>query len=141
MSKTFSLQENLSTLNTEECTRAQKRLLLLKNTLSKLPWYEDDVRDDSRLAWMFATNEDIDVDDVAHEMAAVHYMHQSSKYPTVVQERLREAAAILKESYPTVPWKIVWKYVSKFGVPVVKYSCTVPDVTTSCSTEEQNENE
>lgn len=134
----FSLQSQLETLSKEQREKVSAKLECLSKQLSTMPWYGDTIHDGSRLAWIFATGDDnLDVEDIAHEMASVHYLHQQSAYPEMVQTRLRLVADLLHGAYPRVPWNVLWKHVRRFGVPIVKYAAsiqqteppnTVPDV-------------
>lgn len=122
----FSLQSQLETLSNEERDKANIRLECLQKQVSVMPWYGDTIHDGSRLAWMFATEDNnLDVEDVAHEMASAHYLHQYTTYPEMVQTRLRAVADLLHDAYPQVPWNTLWKYVRRFGVPIVKYAASI----------------
>lgn len=120
----FSLQAELAKLTPEERLPVEGRLAVLREQLQKMPEYGPDIHDGSRLAWSFATDAEgaLDVEDIAHEMVSVHFLHCQTDYPQWVQERLRVAADILHEAYPTLYWDKLWKLVVRFGVPIVKYA-------------------
>ena len=120
----FSLQAELAKLTPEERLPVEGRLAVLREQLQKMPEYGPEIHDGSRLAWSFATDAEgaLDVEDIAQEMASVHFLHCQTDYPQWVQERLRVAADILHEAYPTLYWDKLWKLVVRFGVPIVKYA-------------------
>merc|ERR1711934_72904 len=124
-SRNFSLATQLNTLAPDKREIADLKLNNLLSHLKQMPWYGQDIHDGSRLAWLYATSDGIDVEDVAHEMATVHFLHQQSSYPSWVQDRLKSCAEILHSEYPTVSWTVLWKLVVRYGVPVVKYASSI----------------
>lgn len=120
----FSLQAEIAKLAPEEQGQVLDRLATLRDQLRQFPDYGDDIHDGSRMAWAFATDAEgtLDVEDIAHEMVSVHYLHCQTDYPQWVQERLRAAADVLHEAYPDLYWDKLWKLVVRFGVPIVKYA-------------------
>ena len=114
----------MALLTSEERVIVEERLDVLRYHLHQIPEYGHDIHDGSRLAWVYANNDsgELDVEDIAHEMASVHYLHCHTDYPVHVQDRLRAAAAVLHEAYPELYWDKLWKLVVRFGIPIVKYS-------------------
>lgn len=126
--KKFSLKEELQKLNEPEQQQAQTRLSHLSHSLGKMPWYGEEVRDDSRLAWIYCTDSRLDADEVAHEMSTVHFLYQNTKYPQVVQDRLRAAANFLHEQYPDISWTTLWRLVVRVGIPVIKHTTALAHI-------------
>lgn len=122
----FSLQKALDELDVDARAAATARLDDLLAQLKCICWPGDVIHDGSRLAYLYATAaEPLDIEDVAHELSTVHFLHNNTNYNADVQERLRAAADILHASYPRLPWPKLWKLVVHFGVPVVKYSAAL----------------
>jgi hypothetical protein len=123
----FSLRHELSKLDPVERAVVSGRLQELQGKMRELPYNEGEIRDDSRLAWVFCTHPGLDAEDVAHEILSTNYLYSSTPYPSVIQERLRAAANMLHESYPSVHWSDVWTMIIKYGVPVVKLAQEGPE--------------
>jgi len=123
----FSLAAELAQLPPEDRGAAEERLVVLRDLLRQVPEYGPEIHDGSRMAWAYATDRQgvLDVQDIAHEMASVHYLHCYTEYPQWVQERLRAAADVLHEAYPNLYWDKLWKMVVRFGVPIVKYAAAL----------------
>ena len=116
----FSIHAAISKLEPVEKEVVDARLRQLEQTLRAIPHNEGSVRDDSRMAWIYCTTPDLNVDDIAHEIASTNYLYSSTAYPAVVQQRLRELANTVHCIYPNMHWGDVWAIVVKYGVPVVK---------------------
>lgn len=116
----FSLQQQLYQLDPVERVVVEGRLQELQRKMCELPYHEGQIRDDSRLAWVFCTQPGLNADEVVHEISSTNYLYSSTPYPDVIQERLRAAADMLHQTYPSVHWSDVWAMVIKYGVPVVK---------------------
>ena len=120
----FSLKAELARLDSTQREVAEAKLENLRQQLLATGWTGEQVHDGSRFAWLYATDVDdqLDVEDVAQELSTMHFIHNSTSYPHVIEDRLRAAANLLHENYPALPWDRLWKLVVRFGVPIVKYS-------------------
>ena len=146
----FSLQAELARLAPEERPAVEERLTALRDQLRRIPEYGDEIHDGSRMAWAYATDAEgiLDLEDIAHEMASVHYLHRYTDYPEWIQERLRAAANVLHEAYPDLYWDKLWRLVVRHGVPIVKYAAALqlmekgasgpPTAEACCGTEEDD---
>ena len=120
----FSLKAELARLDSTQREVAEAKLETLRQQLLVTGWTGEQVHDGSRFAWLYATdvNDQLDVEDVAQELSTMHFIHNSTSYPHIIEDRLRAAANLLHENYPALPWDRLWKLVVRFGVPIVKYS-------------------
>ena len=123
----FSLRVALASLTPEGRGLAEERLGVLSQELRAICETHDKIHDGSRMAWAYATDTggELDVEDIAHEMASVHYLHCHTEYPQWVQDRLRLAANVIHEAYPSLYWDKLWRLVVRFGVPIVKYASAI----------------
>lgn len=122
----------MQNLSSSEYQNATARLDILRGKLQEMPWYsetfeegQDIIMESSKLAWIFCQNPTLDEEDVAHEIATVHFLYKGSSYPLWVEKRLREAANLLHDAYPDLDWKTLWKLVARFAVPMVKYAAFI----------------
>ena len=122
MSTSFSVRSKLASTPCGDAEAIRERLLALSGVLATMPYPLDGYRDDSRLAWLYAVEKDMDVLDVAQELAAVHYLHQETEYPAECQQRLRAAADLIHAEMPQLQWNDLWKDMISYGVPVIKYA-------------------
>ena len=118
----FSIQSKLSESDESAREHRMQRLLRLNGALGAMPWHTGGLRDDSQLAWLYATNDDMDAECTAHEISSVHFLHQSTAYPEMCQERLRLAADAIHRAVPTANWRDIWRLVVKYGIPTIKYA-------------------
>ena len=121
----FSLSNELSKLDADNLEIANARLESLRAQLQMVMPELTEIHDGSKLAYLFATSDILDIEDVAHEIATIHYLHKNTPYTDQTESRLRDAANLLHERYPSLPWKTLWKHVVTFGVPVIKYSASL----------------
>ena len=133
----FSLSNELAKLDTDDLQIANTRLKSLHTQLQMIMPEIEEIHDGSKLAYLFATNDGVDIEDVAHEIATVHYLHKNTPYTDQMETRLRDAANLLHERYPSLTWKMLWKHVVTFGVPVIKYSASLFEA----GVEVQNQND
>lgn len=137
-SNRFSLSESITSLSEDDKAKVDAKLDQLADSLQKIPfypesidrdaphWYKEYIHNGSRLAWLFAISEDeLDADDIAHEMASAHHLHQYSAYSENIEGRLRDVANLLHDTYPQVSWGVLWKLVRRFAVPIVQYASAV----------------
>jgi hypothetical protein len=116
----FSIHAEISKLQPVEKEVVHARLSHLEQKIRAIPHNEGSVLDDSRMAWIYCTTPDLNVDDIAHEIASTNHLYSSTTYPAVVQQRLRELADTVHYMYPNMHWGDIWTIVVKYGVPVVK---------------------
>ena len=135
---TFSMRAEVNDLSPMQQAVAQVRLACLQEHLDQLPYSEGQIRDDSRLAWLFCTSPHLDAEDIAHEISCANYLHSHTKYPDVIERRLQQASKILKAAFPGASWAAVWHQLRTYGVPVSKLaiaatepsSCELPSEST-----------
>lgn len=118
----FSLEASLRGLPADAAARARERCDELAACLRAMPWHDGTIRDDSQLAWLFCRNEGLDAEDTAHEIASANFLYDQTSYPAIVEQRLRAAADVLRAAYPRVDWKVIWRQLTRYGVPVVKHA-------------------
>jgi hypothetical protein len=138
MPETFSIEGELTKVSGLGA-RAEHaaRLEALGSRLQSMPGNLR-VRDDSRLAWKYATDLCADNEaDVCTEMALTQMLYEQrppyTDYRELVQVRLRSLANAMKTAYPTLPWRIVWQETRRHGMDIVKIlaldeRCTVSGV-------------
>ena len=95
--------------------------------IKALLWtYNFELRDDSRLAWLWATNRlpmtwtDLEV---AHEIMSQNWICANTEYNKLSESFLRELANRMKERYGIKDWHTVWCIVKDHGPHLLKYHC------------------
>lgn len=92
------------------------------------------LRDDSRLAYKFATGEvrNMRAFDVAHEMACMQYLCEHMPYQQDLPDHMKKLAKHLKQK-TNASWKRVWNTTSDLGAELIKLELmmrsevTIPD--------------
>lgn len=115
----FSCAAHLATLGDETKAHAVERLALLKRTLHER--YALELRDDSRLAFKFATEETSwSLRDVADELAFIQFLSANSDYQATCERFLRILADNMHAEYG-VHWNVVWRIVRQYGPDILKH--------------------
>lgn len=120
----FSIRAELAKMPPETAAGFSKKMKVLQDLMSKTTPYK--VRDDSKLAHMFCDNTLSPFwtkEQVAHEMATIQWLSNTTEYVSLSQPVMREMAKKLKEEYGIRDWKVVWKLVSDYGPDLLKYDC------------------
>ena len=91
--------------------RQELEVLLQKNGES--------VRDDSRLAYQYMCNGG-DASLVAHELLCVNFLYKNTNYDAHCQTGLKQIADLAHQTYPNLPWNVIWSVVREYGVPAMK---------------------
>lgn len=82
------------------------------------------VRDDSSLAYLYATAEgapDLDTTKaVMAEMATAQRVYGSTQLAEHQQRALQPLANLLHDEFPAVPWSVLWRRVRTFACPLLK---------------------
>lgn len=123
--KAFSLSDEMDRLrdnDPEKATDAEDRLMRVRVLMAEAA--SMDVRHDSRLAWLYATEqghgEGMSAEEAALDMIAIQYIYEHTGYGALVQNNLRAIADWCKEQYPTVSWSQVWEIVTDTCVGACK---------------------
>lgn len=123
--KAFSLTDEMDRLrdiDPEKAADAEDRLMRVRVLMAEAA--SMDVRHDSRLAWLYATEQGLgagmSVEEAALDMMAIQYIYEHTEYSSLVQSNLRAIADWCKEQYPTVPWHQVWEIVTDTCVGACK---------------------
>lgn len=89
--------------------------------------YGMQIRDDSKLALLYATNQDADASQdylnmiyVAQEMYKTQYVYNTTNLTAQMQTVLQPIADLLHQKYTHVPWRVIWKRVRTFIIPIIK---------------------
>jgi hypothetical protein len=98
----------------ERAAAAEDRLMRVRMLMAEAA--SMDVRHDSRLAWLYATQQgygqSMGAAEAALDMIAIQYIYEHTEYGALVQSSLRAIADWCKEQYPLVPWPKVWEIVT-----------------------------
>jgi len=119
----FSLEAKLGALAEGRRANAERRLAPLRERLASFdPPIE--VRDDSKLAWGYATQtgdaRTMDMQTVADEMATTQFLYAQTCYNALMQDDMKRVAEYHKAANPDVGWTKLWKVVTEHFVPVCK---------------------
>ena len=124
MSQKFSIEKELRAVSKEERSEIETHLSYLQQLARELGYVNFFLRDDSRLAFLWASfklNEHPET--VVHEMAYTQFLHANTSYGMEVETSLRRIAASLKENTnPWPTWTEVWRVVAVYGPDLIKYS-------------------
>lgn len=113
---TFSLSAAVAALSSEKRASVDARIDELRDALPS----GATVRDDSRLAFLWATGgTDWAIEEVAHEMACTQIICDKTRYVDSIEAALRHVALSAKQSHP-ISWTKVWASVREFGPDMVK---------------------
>lgn len=123
MSDSFSIRTQMNTLPVASQHEAEARLWRLHCVL--VDTYASGLRDDSRLAYQFATNANkcpyVDVESVAHEMACADVIHSSTDYWKQSRTASRQHAASLVKEHG-ISWRNAWDVTRNVHMNVIKYN-------------------
>ena len=119
----FSVAKALAALDDAVRETAERRLDELRGYMSAC--FHTELRDDSRLAFLFACGTAPfpyqSTYDVAHELSCVDKLHKHTPYAAVAKEESRVAAAALVTH--GLSWKDAWGVVRAHHFDVLKYRC------------------
>lgn len=121
----FSCLNALEQFSNEQKDVYRTRMTSLQRKISSMSTYE--VRDDSRLAFLFCSNsmlpgQEMNEDDVAHELVCIQYICDSYGYHTICESTLRELSTLLKSEYKSASWNEIWGVLSSGGCDAIKYA-------------------
>ncbi len=123
----FSIDAELQTLSLEE--GGQEEVFFIRGALDTLKHfflangYTAEVRDDSRLAFLWASGVlPANIYDIAQEMATIQYISNNTDYHALTESGLRRIAESVKAKHKKLSWKRVWEIVREHGPDVIKYS-------------------
>ena len=86
------------------------------------------LRDDSRLAYLWATGQIVaEVDEISEELAFIQTLSEKTSYQRVNERVLREISNALKSKHRRLSWNTVWSIVRKYGPDLVKYSVVLDE--------------
>ena len=82
------------------------------------------VRDDSSLAWGFASGygdaSRMRFSTVIDEIATMQVLYRDTNYNELLQNDMKVVAGYMKKKYPSVPWKLLWQFMREHFVPIAK---------------------
>ena len=123
----FSIENELSSI--AETENGQEDVFMIRGALDTLKHYflangySANVRDDSRLAFLWANGDlPANIYDIAQEMATIQYISNSTDYHACTERALRRFADTIKAKHKRVSWKTVWEIVREHGPDIVKYT-------------------
>tara|TARA_B110000046_G_scaffold185287_1_gene226389 strand:- start:203 stop:1081 length:879 start_codon:yes stop_codon:yes gene_type:complete len=117
----FSISSSLLRLHSQECVNsANVKLISLNARLQSHGFF---LRDDSRLAFLYGTN-NLPTwwteYEVAHELMCVQWLCTASNYISFLEGFMWHLARLLKYTYK-LQWTSAWRIVQKYGPEIVKY--------------------
>ena len=118
----FSTEVALRELDGAKQAEARERLLEIEGALEEFP--NCSLRDDSRLAFQYATNTgdaaEMPFEDVVREIVSVQFLFNESCYNQLCQQDMKQVAAHYHERYPHVSWRQLWTIVRSHMIPCAK---------------------
>ena len=118
----FSLKAELDGLDGPARESAEARLGTLREALAALGDYV--LRDDSRLAFSFATGSGdaatMTPAEVAADMALTQHLYANTCYRSLWDRDLKQVTGWIRHHYPRVPWKVAWAIVRDTMDPCCK---------------------
>ena len=121
----FSLKRSVAELAEPWRGEVRARLEYLERILYS---YSFELRDDSRLAFLWATGRlhcSWDAMEVCHEMMSIQFICANTLYTDLSQPFLRCLAKGLKEKYKLKSWSTTWNIVREYGPDILKLICLV----------------
>ena len=122
----FSLKSSVDGLSDPLwSTEVRARLGHLEGVLAA---YNFELRDDSRLAFLWATGKlgpTWDEREVCHEMMSMQFICANTGYNCLSQPFLRALAKGMKERHNLKSWTTTWKIVREYGPDILKLICLV----------------
>ena len=123
--KGFSIQAHLVDLGAPLHTSTIANLSLLENTLAM---YNVPLRDDSRLAFLWATgqlDETWNLAEASHEMMSVQFICTNTSYNDMAQPFMRALAEQMRARYGLQSWNTVWRIVREYAPDILKIICLI----------------
>lgn len=118
----FSIQEALIRIDNEELRENTRVSLEMLNDCMYQMGYGCGVRDDSRLAFNWAScSIRADLHDITEELGFMQWLSDNTSYQATMQETLRNMANALKAEHPDLNWGEVWSIVRSFGPDMIRY--------------------
>lgn len=120
----FSIAAEMTKLTPDAHKAVQVNLIYLSSFARERGYPHFEVRDDSRLAYMWATyqlNETAEY--IVDEMAAIQWIHSSTPYAEDLETNLRRIANTLKAKYGAkLTWTACWNIVRSLAPDALKAS-------------------
>ena len=120
----FSIQSLLAKLNDDG------KKLLVKNKLTELEKelqfrYKLNLRDDSKLAWAYAINDNLTKDYVCQELWIMHQLHTCTNYAQICRQQLPIIHHQLVGNQWWNPEKVeqVRQHIQQFVLPKIQFDC------------------
>lgn len=120
----FSIEKEISKLDSPVAALVNNQLEELE-TFAQENKYENFVlRDDSKLAFMFANGSIVcSPRDIVEEMSVMQYLSSNTNYQDVCESALRKIANAIKAKYRNaLAWGDVWRIVRLYGPSAIKYA-------------------
>ena len=119
----FSIAAALAELGDPQRREAEGRLSKLGELLHEEHGLS--LRDDSRLAFLFATECETDaaanaLPEVVLEMAHAQRLYGQTPLSTAAEPALREIANLLKAEFPRVDWGLIWRHTRAYVHALLK---------------------
>lgn len=127
MSSTFSITFALTTVPKEEKKQCEQRLEELKKYLAD-KYNIENVRDDSRLAWLHITMPQLHpLDDVCKEMWYMKLLYSYTDYPYLCKNYLPSIkhSLYLQSSWYPQSGQDAWSHTQNYVLPSIQLDCMV----------------
>ena len=120
----FSIATEMAKLTPDANTAVQVNLIYLSSFARERGYPNFDLRDDSRLAYLWATYQlSESVEYVVDEMAVAQWIHSSTLYGEDLETNLRRIANALKAKYGSkLTWTACWNIVRSLAPDALKAS-------------------
>ena len=116
----FSINKSVDGLAEPTRVKVRAQLAHLEGMMGA---HNFELRDDSRLAFLWATGKlDLtwDASEVCHEMMSMQFICANTAYNDLAQPFLRALAKGLKERYNLKSWTTTWRIVREYGPDILK---------------------
>lgn len=119
----FSIETAIVQLGEDEQLETRQKLLELTTAIeAAAPGFT--VRDDSRLAWQYATHtgdaQTMTRAQVVSEIVVIQHLYGRTSYNELLQKDMKEVAAAFKVQYPHIKWRDLWHIVREHMIPIIK---------------------
>ena len=118
--KRFSILEQLNMLQDPYKAHVQYRISCIQSLLIQ---YGSVLRDDSRLAFLWATerlNNTWSIDEVCHEIMCVQFICETTSYNELLQPFMKNMANEMRRRYKLKSWITTWRIVRQYAPDILK---------------------
>jgi len=118
----FSVNTALAMISDDTLRRTTQSIIYELNETMRAMGYKYGVRDDSRLAFNWASGTvSCNLVDITEELSFIQWLSDTTDYRVVSEKALRHIANGLKLMYTDVSWTDIWAILRIYGPDIVRY--------------------